>query len=97
MFERIFKNLKHGPRQAICIEKPLETAWVILKVGWARTSRNHQGGSNCVSQAHGVSNMVLTWQLCGSVSGGLRKGTIASASILSGRKMSPSTCSETRH
>ena len=62
------------------MEKPLEIAWVGLKVGWGRTSGNYQGGANSVSQVDGVSEMVPGCQLYGSVGGGIRKGTMASAS-----------------
>ena len=62
------------------MEKPPETAWVGLKVGWERASRNHPDGKNNVRQVDGVSDMVPTCWLCGSVWGGLRKGTVASAS-----------------
>ena len=37
------------------MEKPLETAWVGLKVGWDRASGDHQGGANNVTQVDGVS------------------------------------------
>ena len=43
--------------------------------------QNHQGRAYSVSQVDGVSDMVPTFQLCGSVKGGLIKGTMASASI----------------
>ena len=53
--ERIYKNLKHVPIQAICMEKPLKTAWVGLKVGWGRASENHRDGANSVNQVDGNS------------------------------------------
>ena len=46
------------------MEKPLETPWVGLQVGWGRVSENHQGGVNSVSQVHGDPDMVFTYQLC---------------------------------
>ena len=49
--------MKHEPRQAICMEKALETAWVDPQVGWGRASGNHQGGANSVSHVDGVSYM----------------------------------------
>ena len=55
LFERTEENLKHEPRQAILIEKPLETALVGPKVAWGRASGNHQCGANSGSQADGVS------------------------------------------
>ena len=39
------------------MEKPLETAWVGLKVGWGRASGNHQGRANIMNQVDGVSDM----------------------------------------
>ena len=60
--------------------KPLETAWVGLIVGWSRARENHQGGANSVSQVVGVSDMVPTCGFCDSLGGGLRQGTMASAS-----------------
>ena len=43
------------------MEKPLEQAWVGLKVGWGRASGNYQGGANNVSQVDEVSDMVPAW------------------------------------
>ena len=80
LFEGIYENLKHGPKQAICMEKTLETSWVDQKVGWGNASGNHQGGANSVSQVDGVSNLAPPCQLCGFVGGGLRKVKMASAS-----------------
>ena len=42
------------------MEKPLETAWVGLKVGWGRASKNHQGGANSVNQVDGFSHIAST-------------------------------------
>ena len=83
----ISDNLKHGPRQAIGMEKPLETAWVGPKVGSGKASGNHQVGTNSVSLVDGASDMVPTCQLCGSVRGGLRKGTVPMTTLLSGRNL----------
>ena len=77
MFERFQESPKYEAREAICVEKPLETAWMGLKVGWGGLSGNHQGGANSVSQVGRGSAMLLACQLCGV---GLRKGTMASAS-----------------
>ena len=33
MFERFLKSLSHEPKLAICMENPLEVAWVGLKIG----------------------------------------------------------------
>ena len=57
LFERIWKSLKHGLRQAIHMEKALETGWMGPKVGWGRASGNHQGGANGVSQVDGDSDI----------------------------------------
>ena len=38
LFERLYGNLNHEPMQADCMERPLEMAWVGLKVGWNRGS-----------------------------------------------------------
>ena len=40
-----------------------------------------QGEANSVSQVDGVSDMAPASQLCGSVEGGLRKQTMASARL----------------
>ena len=56
-----------------------QAAWVDPQVGWDRVSGDLQGGSNCVSQVDGVSDMAPACQLCGAVEGGLRKGAMASA------------------
>ena len=45
-----------------------------------RALGNHQGEANSVSQVAGVSDMVPSCWLCGFLEGGLRKGTVASAS-----------------
>ena len=71
--------MKHEPRQAICMEKPLKTAWVALKVGWSRASGNRQGGANSVSQVDEVSDMAPASWLCGLMWGKLRKRKMASA------------------
>ena len=45
---RDFRSLKHKAREAICMEKPLETAWVGLWVRWGKVSWNYQGrGKQC--------------------------------------------------
>ena len=49
-------------------------------MGRGRVSGNHQVRANSVSQVDGVSEMVPGCQLYGSVGGGIRKGTMASAS-----------------
>ena len=45
--------------------KAMETAWVVLKAGWSRTSGNHLGGANSMSQVDGVSDVELACWLCG--------------------------------
>ena len=52
-----------------------------------------------VSQADGVSDMTPSCQLCGSVEGGLRKGTMQQTLLvfLSGRELSPSFHLDARH
>ena len=60
------------------MEKPLKAAWVGLKFGWGGASGNIQGGPNSVSQSDRISDVAPAWQLCGSLGGGLRKGTMAS-------------------
>lgn len=47
------------------MEKPLETARMILKFGWGMASGSHQSGINCVSQIYGVSDMVPACELYG--------------------------------
>ena len=51
-----------------------------------------------MSQVDGVTDMVSTCRLCGSVGGGLKKGTMASAcAFLSGGSCPPSSHPDTRH
>ena len=82
------ENLKHGPREAICMEKPVETAWVGPKVGWGWASGNDQGGAKSVSQVDGVSDglhpLPALW-----LGGGLRKGIMASDIAFLWEKASP--------
>ena len=66
-------------------------------VEWDKVSRDLQGGANSVSQVHGVSNMAPTCQLCGSVKGGLRKGTLASTCCTVWEKAVHSSCLDVRH
>lgn len=79
------ENLKHDPRQAICMENPLGTALVSLKVGCGGVSGNHQGGANSVSQDGGDSAIAPACWLCVyvCVGEGSRKRTVASASTTS--------------
>ena len=49
--------MKHEPRQAICMEKSLEVAWVGPQVESGGVSGNHQGGANSVSQVDGDSDI----------------------------------------
>ena len=81
--------MKHGTRRDVLIEKPLETAWVGLKVGWDRASGYHQGGAKSENQIGGVSDMVPAYKLCGSVGGGFRKRTVASVSTSVWKKAAP--------
>ena len=59
------------------------------KAGWGGPLGNHQDETNSVSQVDGDSDMMPTCWLCGSLGGGLRKGTVASATLLSGRELTP--------
>ena len=59
------------------MEKPLKTVWVSPKC-WVspsegRSSDDHQGGPNSVSQVDEVSDMAPVCHLCGTVWGGLKK------------------------
>ena len=54
-------------------------SWVGPYVGCGGVSGNLQGCSTSVSQVDGVSDMAPTCWLSGSVGGGFRKGTMASA------------------
>ena len=56
-----------------------------------------QGGVNCVSQVDGVSDMAPTCQLCVSVVGGLRKGTMASFCLSVWENSVPSSHFDARH
>lgn len=58
LFERFQEKLKYELRQAIHMEKPLETDSVGLNIGWGRASWNHQGRANCVSHVDGILDMV---------------------------------------
>ena len=49
--------MKHEPREAICMEKLLETAWVSMKVRWGGASGTHQGRVNRVSLVDRLSDM----------------------------------------
>ena len=70
----------HELRQAICLEKSLEMACVGLQIGWDEVSENQQGRVNIVSQ-------VDMHPPAGS--GGLSKGTMASASTSVWEKAAP--------
>ena len=74
LFEIIYENLKHEPRQVIHMEKPLET------IRWGRASGNHQGRTKSVGHVDGLSDVAPACWFCGSVGGRLRKGVVASAS-----------------
>ena len=65
LLERFGENLKHKPRQAICMEKTLETAWVVLKIEQDSASGNHQSGVNSRSQVNGISDMAPASCFCG--------------------------------
>ena len=89
LFERFQENLKYEPRQAIRMEKPLETTWVSPKIGRGRVSGNHQSGANSMRQVDGVSYMALP---AGSVGEGeLKKRTMAFASTSIWEKAAPSS------
>ena len=64
----------------------------VLKVGWGRASGNHQDVANNMSQFNGVSDMVPSCQLCGSVAlcgEGSERSNGLNQHLLSGRKLSP--------
>ena len=76
--------MKHEPRLAFHMEKPLLTA-----VSWAEQKlRGYQGRANGVSQVDGVSGMALACQFCDSVGGGSEKGQWPLPTCISGRKLS---------
>ena len=89
--------MKLEPKPAIHMEKPLLTAWVGLQFGWDRASGDLQGGANNVSQVDGVSDTAPACWLCDYVGVGFRKRTMASATFLSGRKVSHSSHLDARH
>ena len=62
----------------------------------ATDSGDFQGRAYIVSHVDGVSDMSLICWLCGSVRGGLRKGTMASA-FLSGKKLFYHSCLDDIH
>ena len=51
--------MSHG--RGICMEKPLDRAWVGQKIGWGRVSENHFGEANSVSQVDGNLEMMPVW------------------------------------
>ena len=73
------------------MERSLETALVGLKVGWGRASGNHQHGASMCARLmashiwHPSDGSVTLWQ----GAGGLRKGTMASASTFVWEKAAP--------
>ena len=82
----------------------METALLGPKVELGRTSGNQQDKANSVNQHDEISDMAPACLFCGSVGvgvggrlGAFRKGTVASDSILSGRKLLPSSCHDARH
>ena len=91
--ERFWESPKHEPKQAICMEKPLETAWVGPYSGWGVFLGNHQGQASSVSTIDGAADVVLASWLCW---GGISKGAMASANISVLKKAAPppSSCPE---
>ena len=69
--------------------KALETVRLGLKFGWGRALGNHRSGAHSVSQVDGDSDVAPTCWLCGSVGGGIVKGTMASASTSVWEKAAP--------
>ena len=70
------------------------------KVGLGRISGNHHGKANSVKQPDRDSDMApasLFSSPVGGRVGAFRKGTVASDSILSGRKLLPSSCHDAGH
>ena len=73
------------------MEKIQGTAWMGQKIGWRRASGNHQGGANNVSQVDGVSDMVPSCQLCGSLGEGSEKEQWPLVALCLGES-SPTSC-----
>ena len=72
------------------MEKPLGRTWVCLQVGWSKISGNYQVR---------VTRLMGSQIWCppaGSVWGGLRRGTVASASPSGGKLLHPSSHSDAR-
>ena len=88
-------RLKHEPRQAICMERPLKTAWASPRVGRGGASGNHQGGGNSVSQVDEASDMAPTCPLCGSRAQKRNNGLCQHFCV--GEKLSPSSRPDARH
>ena len=84
LFERFSENLKPEPRQVICMENLLETAWLSLRVGWCTVSENHQGRTNSISQNDGAQIRCLS---VGSVREGSEKEQLPLPELLCGRKL----------
>ena len=71
------------------MEKPLETAWTGLRVGWVGVSGNHQDGAKSVSQVNGVSDTAPPVVCVCVLGGSLRKATMVSASPFVWQKAAP--------
>ena len=85
--------MKHEARPAIHMKKHLggPVSWVGYSL------RDLHGGASGVSQVDGVSDVVPTSQLSGSVGRGFRKGTLASSHLSVWRTLFPRSCLDARH
>ena len=89
--------MKHEPRPAIHMEKPLLSTWVGMLVGWRGGLGDLQSRANRVSQVDGVSNMASICQLYGSVGEEFRKHTMDSVYLSVGRNWSLTPRRGARH
>ena len=83
--------MKPEPRPAIYVEKPPLTAWV------GQSLRDYPGyGANSVSQGDGVSDMAPPSSFVALWGKDSEKEQWPLPTFLSGRKLSPSSCPDTR-
>ena len=73
--------MRHESRPAVHRENSWLTIGMGPLIGWESVSGDLMGRGNSVRQVDGVSDTAPAYQVCGSVEGGLRKMTMASACL----------------
>lgn len=71
--------MQHESKQTVCMEKPMEMAWVGPHVGRGEVSRSHQGGVTSVSYTNGDLDMMAA-EVYKAYGEGFSKGTRPSTS-----------------